>query len=178
MDQCGADISGSIVTLNPVLPSVVGLYTVTYNVTDGAGNAAVEVTRTVAVVDTALPVITLTGTASVDTECGAAYVDAGATAIDACGGDLTLLITSVSTVNTGVVGSYTVTFNLADASGNMAVQVVRTVNVVDTTPPVITRLGTSPVTVECGSAYSDSGATAADSSAGQRYVFDSDGEPC
>ena len=35
----------------------------------------------------------------------------------------------MSTVNTDVVGSYTVTYNVSDASGNAAVPVIRTVTV-------------------------------------------------
>ena len=58
--------------------------------------------------------------------------------------------------------SYTVTYNVKDSSGNAAVEVTRTVNVVDTVIPVITRLGVSPVTVEVGSVYVDAGATASD----------------
>ena len=38
----------------------------TYNVSDDAGNAATEVTRTVNVTDTTAPVITLVGDAVVD----------------------------------------------------------------------------------------------------------------
>jgi hypothetical protein len=41
------------------------------------------------------------------------------------------------TVNADVVGTYTITYSAADASGNNATA-TRTVNVVDTTPPVIT----------------------------------------
>ena len=42
-------------------------------------------------------------------------------------------------MNTDAVGSYTVTYSVSDASGNAAADsVVRAVNVVDTTKPVIT----------------------------------------
>jgi hypothetical protein len=41
-------------------------------------------------------------------------------------------------------------------------QVTRTVNVTDTTAPVITRLGNATVVVECGDVYADAGATALD----------------
>ena len=57
--------------------SVLGVYTVTYNVSDTAGNAAVQVTRTVAVADTTAPVITLTDEAEVSHEAGTDYTDAG-----------------------------------------------------------------------------------------------------
>jgi hypothetical protein len=46
-DNIDGDISASIVVSNPVNTAVVGAYTVTYNVQDFAGNAAVQVTRTV-----------------------------------------------------------------------------------------------------------------------------------
>ena len=44
-------------------------------------------------------------------------------------------------VLTGVVGSYVLTYDYTDSNGNDAVQVTRTVNVVDTTNPVITLNG-------------------------------------
>ena len=48
---------------------------------------------------------------------------------------LTGSIVTVNSVNSAVVGSYTVTYNVVDSNGNAAVQVTRTVNVVDTTAP-------------------------------------------
>ena len=134
----------------------------TYNVTDANGNVAVEVTRTVNVVDTTVPVITLLGDATVTIEVGSTYTDAGATATDNYDGDITSSIVTVSTVDVTTVGTYTVTYNVTDANGNVAVEVTRTVNVVDTTVPVITLLGDATVTIEVGSTYTDAGATATD----------------
>lgn len=37
--------------------NTLGVYTLTYDYTDGAGNAATQVTRTINVVDTTLPII-------------------------------------------------------------------------------------------------------------------------
>jgi hypothetical protein len=48
-DNIDGDISRSIVVNNPVNTASVGTYTVTYNVTDFAGNVATQVTRTVRV---------------------------------------------------------------------------------------------------------------------------------
>jgi hypothetical protein len=87
------------------------------------------------------PVITLLGNNPATVECGAAYTDAGATAFDNIDGDITASIVAVSTVDTSVKGDYTVTYNVTDISGNPAIQVVRTVTVVDTTAPVITDCG-------------------------------------
>ena len=50
LDDIDGDITANIVTVNPVDEDVVGTYTVTYNVSDTAGNAASQETRTVNVV--------------------------------------------------------------------------------------------------------------------------------
>ena len=161
-DNYDGDLTSSIAIVNNVDTSTVGTYTVTYNVSDTSGNAAVPVTRTVNVVDTTVPVITLLGDTTVTIEVGATYTDSGATAADNYDGDLTSSIAIVNNVDTSTVGTYTVTYNVSDTSGNAAVPVTRTVNVVDTTVPVITLLGDTTVTIEVGTTYTDSGATAAD----------------
>ena len=53
-DNIDGSITSSIVTVNPVDIDTVGNYTVTYNVSDAAGNAATAVTRTVEVVEPVL----------------------------------------------------------------------------------------------------------------------------
>ncbi|MEA2112672.1 MAG: DUF5011 domain-containing protein, partial [Patescibacteria group bacterium] len=50
-DDVDGDITGDIVIVNPVDTSTLGTYTVTYNVSDEAGNDAEEVTRTVNVIE-------------------------------------------------------------------------------------------------------------------------------
>ena len=164
-DNIDGDITSNITTVNNVDTDVVASYTVTYNVSDASGNAAIEVTRTVNVVDTAVPVITLTGEAIVTIEVGTTYADGGATATDNYDDDTTLtasIVTDVSTVDTQTVGSYTVSYNVSDVATNAAIEVTRTVNVVDTTVPVITLTGEAIVTIEVGTAYADGGATATD----------------
>ena len=70
--------------------NTVGTYTVTYNVSDAAGNAATQVTRTVNITpDVTIPVITLLGESEVSLELGSTYTDAGATAVDNIDGDIT-----------------------------------------------------------------------------------------
>ena len=128
------------------------------------GNPAVQVTRTVNVVDTTAPVITLTGDEIITIEVGSTYADAGAAATDNYDDDTALSanIITVNTVDTDIVASYTLTYNVSDANGNPAVQVTRTVNVVDTTAPVITLTGDEIITIEVGSTYADAGAAATD----------------
>ena len=150
--------SGSVDT------DTVGTYTITYSASDAAGNTSTA-TRTVNVVDTTAPVITITGDNPVTVELGETYSDAGATATD-----LDTVSVSVSgTVDVGVVGSYTKTYTATDASGNTATA-TRTVNVVDTTAPVVTVTGDNPATVELGETYTDAGATATDFSQTQTLV--------
>ena len=79
--------------------------------------------------DTTIPVITLLGESTVTLEIGQVYTDAGATAEDNYDGDITEAIVTVNNVDTSVVGTYTVTYNVSDANGNVAVEVTRTVNV-------------------------------------------------
>jgi len=161
-DNVDGNITANIVTVNPVSTATVGTYTVTYNVSDAAGNAATQVTRTVNVTDQTAPVITLLGTTPLTIAQGSIYNDAGATAADNVDGNITANIVTVNPVSTATVGTYTVSYNISDAAGNAATQVTRTVHVTDQTAPVITLLGTTPLTIAQGAVYNDAGATAAD----------------
>ncbi|MDB4158078.1 BspA family leucine-rich repeat surface protein [bacterium] len=110
--------------------SIVDTYTVTYNISDSNGNPAEQVARTVSVVDTTIPVITLTGQPTVTIEVGATYTEQGATATDNYDTGLTVVVGG-DTVDTTTLGTYTVTYNVSDASGNAAVEVTRTVTVTE-----------------------------------------------
>ena len=148
--------------MNPVDVNKVGIYTITYNVTDKAGNKATA-TRTVKVTpDKTPPVITLIGDATVSIELGTAYKDKGATAIDNVDKNLTASIVKSGLVDSNKVGTYTITYNVTDKAGNKAT-VTRTVKVTpDKTPPVITLIGDTTVSIKLGTAYIDAGATAWD----------------
>ena len=109
--------------------------------------------------DTTPPVITLNGDNPQEVELNAEYVEAGATTDT---GESVQIDSSA--VDTSTVGSYTVTYNAADAAGNQAVEQTRAVNVVDngsgdTTAPVITLNGDNPQTVELNGTYVEAGAT-------------------
>ena len=111
--------------------NVPGVYTLTYDLNDTAGNAATQVTRTVTVEDTTVPVITLIGSSAVTHEAATAYSDAGATWADTLDGNGS--ISANGSVNVSVPGVYTLTYSKSDAAGNAAAQVTRTVTVEDTT---------------------------------------------
>jgi len=80
--------------------------------------------------DETAPIITLTGDPEITINIGDTYVDAGATALDDIDGDITANITVANSVNAGVAGDYTITYNVSDAAGNNAVEVTRLVHVV------------------------------------------------
>jgi len=129
-DNIDGDITSSIVAVNSVDMNTIGTYTVTYNLSDAAGNAASQLSRTVNITpDVTVPVITLLGEAEVSLTLGSTYTDAGATAADNIDGDITSDIMTVNSVNVDTVGTYTVSYNVSDISGNAASQVTRTVEI-------------------------------------------------
>ena len=157
----------AVTTINGVNTDEVGVYTVIYQAQDQAGNFAVQRQRTVTVVDTVKPVIALVGPSSVVMERLGTYVDAGATAFDYSPSgeqktNLTSSIVVTNPVDATQTGTYTVTYAVQDASGNAADTVQRTVEVRDTTPPVITLLGQAAMSIERLSTFADPGATALD----------------
>ena len=150
--------------------SKVGEYRLRYNVSASAGNDALEVIRTVVVGDTGRPVITLKGKAREIIEAGSSYTDAGASAADMDGGELSGLIKMVGGVDTGKVGVYELFYSVKDSQGNAATQVTRRVEVRDTKGPVINLKGEVSVTHEAGSSYNDAGASAVDAVDGDLSV--------
>lgn len=112
-DTC--DGSGTVAGTGTVDTAAVGLYTRSYTYTDGGGNSD-TVTRTVSVVDTTAPVITLNGSASMTVANGGSFTDPGATWSDAVDG--TGNITGSGSVNTSTAGTYTLTYSKTDSSGN------------------------------------------------------------
>ncbi len=108
--------------------SIIGNYELNYNASDTAGNAATTVTRMVNVTDSITPVITLIGENPLEVVYGTPYVEQGATVTD--NADSGLQATVTGTVDTSTVGSYEISYNVSDASGNTAVTATRVVNVV------------------------------------------------
>jgi Bacterial surface protein, Ig-like domain/Bacterial Ig domain len=137
VDTYDGDRTSNISITGSVNTNVINTYIVTYSVSDSLNNINTT-TRTVNVVDTTIPVITLLGSSPIDVDVGTTYSDAGATALDNYDGDITASIVTINSVNTSIVGPYTVTYDIADSSANIATQVTRTVNVVDETDPSVT----------------------------------------
>lgn len=119
------------------------------------------------------PVITVVGSSSMTVEQNSTYVDLKATVFDAEDGDITSKLVASGTVNTAVLGAYTITYNATDSQNLAAIQKSRVVNVVPksgcttncpttNTPPVITVLGLNPMTIVQNTVFADPGATAFD----------------
>ena len=161
-DNVDGDITPKITATSDVDINKLGTYTVKYNVNDDAGNIAVEVVRTVNIIDNIKPEIILQGESLVNHPINTPYNDLGANATDNVDSDITTKIVTTSTVNIAKVGSYTVKYNVIDSSGNEAEEVVRTVNVFDNIKPVITLLGQPIVNHIINTPYTDSKATAVD----------------
>ncbi len=100
-------------------------------ITDSAGNTSLpfDGTDILKTIDANSPVITLNGANPQTIMLGAGYTELGATTSDGS------LVTINAAEFTNVVGTYSIYYESTDTSGNTATQVVRTVNVIDTTIP-------------------------------------------
>jgi hypothetical protein len=98
---------------------------------DNAGNTIITRSN-VFNLDNTIPVITVNPT-TVTIALGGTYTDAGVTASDNINGNITASIVRTGTLNTNAVGTYTLTYNVSDSSGNAAVSKTRTVIVVQST---------------------------------------------
>jgi len=139
-DEDLGDITSLITVTGSVDSHTVGAYTLTYSVSNGYTTTTAE--RTVNVVDTTPPLLSLTGGTPMTVEVGGTFTDPGATAEDACAGTLTGSIVISGGVDTAHVGTYQITYAVSD--GYNTSSVTRTVYVVDTTPPVMSAVSPDP----------------------------------
>jgi hypothetical protein len=164
------DGSGSVTDITGSVGSAVGSYTITYNFTDAAGNSATPVTRTITVLDITLPVITLNGSNSIQLSSGSTYTEEGATWTDNADGSGN--VTDITgSVDTGTLGTYTITYSYTDSAGNTGTA-TRTISVVDTALPTITLNGSNSLEVDEDTTYTELGATWSDNIDGFGAVTD------
>lgn len=159
---------------DPDAPAV-GSYTATYTATEGANS--VSTTRTINVTDTEGPAITVDGANPYRIQQGSCspFVDPGASAFDSCAGPKAVTSSisgpgGATSVNTAVAGTYTVTYTATDGTNQRTA--TRTVIVgtfpedevdqpgTSNVPPTLTLNGDDQITLECGSGFTDPGATA------------------
>jgi hypothetical protein len=124
-----------VTTIGSVNTNTPGSYPVSYTFTNVFGGPA-SASGSVAVVDTAPPVITMLGSNPLTNLANVAFNDPGATATDACAGNRP--VSTNKAVNVNVPGTYTVTYTSTDNYTNTA-NAVRTVVVIG--PPTFGGLG-------------------------------------
>jgi|GEM_PF-4167326 len=168
LDALDGNLTASIVVAgHDFNDTASGDHNVTYNVSDVGGNPAVEKVRTVTVVDTTAPVITLIGDANVSHALNTSWNDPGATAIDTLDGNLSNHVTVLGSVDVNATGVNVLTYSVSDAAGNTATNVSRTVNVaaVPSGPWNFTNAGASgrlgPSQAQVDASYSSSNSTLA-----------------
>src|SRR3989338_2656854 len=148
-DNVDGTLTSSISTVNPVNTSRLGEYVVTYDVSDAAGNAATQVTRTVNVVDTTAPTSTLSAGDPSYESSDTLYVTSSTEftlTVEDSGtgvGSLTYQIDDGDEVNAtdtntftleGLSGAHTITHWSADTAGNVEETVEESVFVDDSAP--------------------------------------------
>jgi hypothetical protein len=105
-----------------------------FEITDANGNSSFPCAADIAIQgDSASPMISLTGPASVSICQGDSYIDLGATAINGCGVDVSSFITITGSVDGMTPGTYPVTYSIIDSCAGTSASVVRNVTVL---PPV------------------------------------------
>ncbi|WP_160676810.1 immunoglobulin-like domain-containing protein [Clostridium sp. C8-1-8] len=161
-DNYDNDITPNVTTSGKVNADKIGQYVISYDVKDSSGNVADTVKRTIHVVDTTKPIISLKGETDKTIEVHNSYVDPGATAADNYDEDITSKITKTGEVNTDKVGDYSISYDVKDNSNNAADTAKRVIHVVDTTNPIIALKGDSDEILEVNHDYVEKGATATD----------------
>ncbi|WP_195179316.1 HYR domain-containing protein [Mesorhizobium sp. INR15] len=117
----------------------VGVTTVSFKATDGAGNASAEKSFTVTVIDGEAPVLSLPANISVSTDAGktTAKVTYAVSATDLVDGDVTpQLMAGLASGADFPIGTTTVTYKATDKQGNVSAEQSFTVTVADGEPPV------------------------------------------
>ena len=140
--------------------NTVGSYTITYSATDSNGVTGTT-TRTVNVVDTVFPILTLNGYLTEYHDNSSIYTDLGATSNG--GETVTAVIRNpqnvvISSIPFNATGVFTITYSATDVGGNTS-SLIRTVIVQDMSAPVINLVGEANITIELGQAFVDPGVT-------------------
>lgn len=158
-DNADGDITGQLIIRTNLDTNTTGEYWISFNVTDNEGNKADSVYRKIIVQpDGSGPVITLNVSDSIIHDVKTPFADPSATAEDYVDGNVTNTLQVTGSVNENVLGTYYLTYNAMDLSGNPSTK-VRIVTVVDRTAPTMALIGTDPLTIDYGQPFADPGVT-------------------
>ena len=110
-------VSSNFDIVSNIVIDVVGVYEVTYQITDDAGNESEVVTRYVHIIDTVAPTAILNP--GIDTvDINGTWIDAGVLASDNYDTELNVVLMNWSDELTSTEGSVKVTYEVSDSSGN------------------------------------------------------------
>lgn len=128
-DERDGTLTSSVMITGSVDTSVPETYTLSYTVSDAAGNQA-SVTRTVKVLARTAPAIMQIGSNPIVLHLGGTpYTEQGAYAFDDLEGNISSKITTSGNVDTGRAGTYYVMYSVTNSAG-MKSSVTRTVRVI------------------------------------------------
>ncbi len=163
-DNCDTDVTNIVKVSGAYIPGATcpeaGSYTNTWTVTDACGNVSAVYTQTITIIDTTSPTWTTAANAlDVTLECSDV---AGLTAAqgmfpvatDNCDTDVTNIVKVSGAYIPGATcpeaGSYTNTWTVTDACGNVSAVYTQTITIIDTTSPTWTTAANAlDVTLEC-----------------------------
>ena len=163
-DNCDTDVTNIVKVPGAYVAGALcpeaGSYTNTWTVTDACGNVSAVYTQTITIIDTTAPTwTTLPAALDVTLECSdvAGLATAQAmfpSATDNCDTDVTNIVKVPGAYVAGALcpeaGSYTNTWTVTDACGNVSAVYTQTITIIDTTSPTWTTLPAAlDVTLEC-----------------------------
>ena len=155
-DERWGNVQSQVNVTGKVYTKGVGSYTLSYEIEDSAGNKATA-TRTIVVVDSLAPTISLTGSDTVQLQAGYSFADPGVTVSDNY--DLQWKVIRTGRLDSSTLGIYVLQYCITDSSGNGPSCVNRWVQVIDTIPPVVSLTGGNSTVVNVFSNYIDPGYT-------------------
>ena len=163
-DNCDPDVTDIVKVTGLYVAGALcpeaGSYTNTWTVTDACGNVSATYTQTITIIDTTAPTWTTAANAlDVTLECSDAAGLAAAqllipVATDNCDPDVTDIVKVTGLYVAGALcpeaGSYTNTWTVTDACGNVSATYTQTITIIDTTAPTWTTAANAlDVTLEC-----------------------------
>ena len=163
-DNCDTDVTDIVKVTGSYVAGATcpeaGSYTNTWTVTDACGNVSAVYTQTITIIDTTAPTWTTAVNAlDVTLECSDVAGLAAAQAMfpvatDNCDADVTDIVKVTGSYVAGATcpeaGSYTNTWTVTDACGNVSGVYTQTITIIDTTAPTwTTAVNALDVTLEC-----------------------------
>lgn len=161
-DNVDGNITSTIMIVGSADTLTVGEYTITYTSTDSRGNTTTVERKVKVTPDVTKPVFTKNGADTVKLSVFTQYIEPGFSAIDnPFGTNLTPAVVTTGTIDTAKIGTYELTYTVADASGNTA-QLKRVIIISDITKPVIVLNGNATIEHSGKTPYVDAGASVTD----------------